>query len=640
MTDMNDYNVNGNPVSPSQGDAGSQHSASEQQSYSQSAYGQNGYTQGGYYSQPGYYNQNGYTYGQPTYGQAYNQTYSQTYGQASDQQKYSQQAYDQQIGFQSNMQTPSDGSGKQPSDKKDAKAEKKASKKKRHLTFWNGVAATAVVCAIGLGGVALWDAFADDTTTDDSTTTEETTTEETTDDSTTTDESTEESTDEDSTDEIVLGATETTEIEVDDTETELAVAVAAKCLPSVCNIDVYVSESSYYSDYYEYYFGYDYDSEDSDSDDLTLSSLGSGVVLTEDGYILTNYHVIEGAEALEVTVDGETYEAEVIGYDSSSDIAVIKAVDASGLTPIEIGDSDDLQVGEWVMSIGSPFGLEQSVATGIVSAIDRSEILESETEEGEYTIYPNMIQTDAAINPGNSGGALVNSDGQLIGINTLITSYSGSYSGVGFAIPVNYAISIAEQIIAGETPTHAQLGVSLMSLTSSIAERYGLDVDEGAYVTAVYSDTGAADAGIQEGDVIIAFDGEDVESATDLMIYVRTKDPGDTVTITLVRDGETMDVEVTLGSDEEDETEEEESTDELSDDSESDSDSDDSDMLDRLFDNDDSSDGYGDGYGNGMNDGYGYGYDFGMSSDADSDDDSSSGDTVDCEEDDETVYAA
>ena len=160
------------------------------------------------------------------------------------------------------------------------------------------------------------------------------------------------------------------------------------------------------------------------------------------------------------------YDADVVGADPSSDVAVIKARDASGLTAIEIGDSDDLVIGEWVMTIGSPFGLEQSVATGIVSATSRSQIMDSGTDmygqsTGEATIYPNMIQTDAAINPGNSGGALVDADGKLIGINTLITSYSGNYSGVGFAIPVNYAVNLAQQIIDGKTPTHAQLGVSL-----------------------------------------------------------------------------------------------------------------------------------------------------------------------------------
>ena len=168
--------------------------------------------------------------------------------------------------------------------------------------------------------------------------------------------------------------------------------------------------------------------------------------MTEDGYLITNNHVVDGGSAYKVTIAGNTYDAELVGTDPSSDVAVLKAKDASGLTPMEIGDSDNLTVGEWVMTLGAPFGLEQSVATGIVSATSRSQIMDASESmqsggSGETTIYPNMIQTDAAINPGNSGGALVDDEGKLIGINTLITSYSGNYSGVGFAIPVNYAVN-------------------------------------------------------------------------------------------------------------------------------------------------------------------------------------------------------
>lgn len=340
-----------------------------------------------------------------------------------------------------------------------------------------------------------------------------------------------------------------------DKDLTLAESVAEKCLPSVAAIDVYTSQSSLSSMY-----GFGYGSGSSGSDTLTQSSLGSGVVLTEDGYVLTNYHVIEDGEAFKVTIGGEQYDADVVGSDPSSDIAVIKAREASGLTAMEIGNSDDLIIGEWVMTLGSPFGLEQSVATGIVSATSRSQIMDSSTDmygqsTGETTIYPNMIQTDAAINPGNSGGALVDADGKLIGINTLITSYSGNYSGVGFAIPVNYAINLAQQIIDGKTPTHAQLGVSLSTVSAQTAQRYGLAVDSGAYVAAVSAGSGAAEAGIQEGDIITAFDGEPVESASDLMLDVRSKNPGDKVTLTVNRDGETSDVEVTLGSDESSEAE-------------------------------------------------------------------------------------
>ena len=282
------------------------------------------------------------------------------------------------------------------------------------------------------------------------------------------------------------------------------------------------------------------------------------MVLSSDGYIVTNYHVIEGADALKVTIEGEEYDADIIGSDPSSDIAVIKAKNASGLTAMELGDSDDLTVGEWVMSIGSPFGLEQSVATGIVSATNRSQIMDNSSDSYQYgqqqsnttTVYTNMIQTDAAINPGNSGGALVDKDGKLIGINTLITSYSGNYSGVGFAIPVNYAVNLAQQIIEGKTPTHAQLGVSLSTINAQTAQRYGFSVDEGAYIAAVSSGSGADSAGLKVGDIVTAFDGKKVSSASDLMLAVRSKNPGDTATVTINRDGQSQDVQVTLGSDE------------------------------------------------------------------------------------------
>ncbi len=367
---------------------------------------------------------------------------------------------------------------------------------------------------------------------------------------------------------VTLGATTNTQITAQDSDDSLAETVASKALPSVAAIDVYTEDTS------STLFGYGYgsNSSSSSSSSLTESSLGSGVVLSEDGYIITNNHVIEGAAALKVTVGGEEYDADVVGTDESSDIAVVKLRDASGLTPIELGDSDNLTTGEWVMSIGSPFGLEQSVATGIVSATSRSQIMSnsssssgsdgygygygygngssSSSSSSGYTIYPNLIQTDAAINPGNSGGALVDKNGKLIGINTLITSYSGNYSGVGFAIPVNYAVNIAQQIIEGKTPTHAQLGVTLSTVNSQNAKRYGLSVDSGAYVTGVSSNSGAATAGLQSGDIITKFEGNKVESASDLMLDVRSKNPGDTVTVEVNRDGQTMTMQVTLGSDE------------------------------------------------------------------------------------------
>ena len=243
-----------------------------------------------------------------------------------------------------------------------------------------------------------------------------------------------------------------------------------------------------------------------------------------------------------------SYVAEIVGADESSDLAVIKLTDASSidLTPIEIGNSDDISVGEWVMAIGSPFGNEQSVSTGIVSALYRSTAMQS---SNGTTIYANMIQADAAINPGNSGGALVNDKGELIGINSIIESYSGSSSGVGFAIPINYAMQIANQIIAGETPAHPYLGVSVSSVNAFTARRENLSVSEGALVSQVNEGTPAADAGLQVNDIITAVDGDAVTSADGLIIALREHAVGDTVTLTVVRGSDTMEVDVTLGSD-------------------------------------------------------------------------------------------
>ena len=255
----------------------------------------------------------------------------------------------------------------------------------------------------------------------------------------------------------VIGSTGGTQIEQVEEADNLAEAVANKCLPSVCSVDVYGTSSSSYSS----------------SSSLQQTATGSGVVISKDGYIITNQHVIDGAQAVKVNINGQSYDADIVGQDSSSDIAVVRARGVDGLTPIEFADSDKIKVGEWVMSIGNPFGLEQSVATGIVSATSRSQVVSSSDSSGETKVYPNLIQTDAAINPGNSGGALVDKNGQLIGINALIQSSSGNYSGVGFAIPVNYAVDLARQIIDGKTPSHAFLGITMTNVSSDNAEQYG-----------------------------------------------------------------------------------------------------------------------------------------------------------------------
>lgn len=313
----------------------------------------------------------------------------------------------------------------------------------------------------------------------------------------------------------------TINITSNDTSASTAEAVAAKAMPSVVSVNVTTDSGQ---------------------------GLGSGVILDTDGDIITNYHVIDGATSVSVTIDGKSYEASVVGSDSSSDLAVIKAdLNGDSVTPIEVGDSSQLNVGSWVMTIGSPFGLDQSVSEGIVSALYRNELLQSSSGD---TIYTNLIQVDAAINPGNSGGALVNDQGQLVGISTLYSSSTESFAGIGFAIPGNYAVQIANKIISGQEVTHAYIGLSMQTVNAQNARSNGLSVNQGAYVAEVVSGSPADEAGIEKGDIIVAMDGEEITSADGMVLAVRSHDIGDTVTVTVVRGNETKDLTVTLGSDE------------------------------------------------------------------------------------------
>ena len=287
---------------------------------------------------------------------------------------------------------------------------------------------------------------------------------------------------------------------------------------------------------------------------------GSGVIIDEAGHVLTNNHVVAGADQLTVTLsDGRTFDAEVRGTDPSTDLAVITiSGNPTGLTPVAIGDSDALDVGDPVMAVGNPLGLAGTVTTGIVSALNRpvTTAAEGEGQGGQFgqgqsePVVTNAIQTSAAINPGNSGGALVNAGGQLVGINSSIASLgssSGGQSGnigIGFAIPVNEATSIAEQLIATGSATHAYLGVTPQDGQASD----GSARIAGAEVTSVGEGTPAAQAGLREGDVVTEVDGERVESALSLVGHIREKSAGDEVTLTVLRDGSSIEVEATLAA--------------------------------------------------------------------------------------------
>ena len=275
---------------------------------------------------------------------------------------------------------------------------------------------------------------------------------------------------------------------------------------------------------------------------------GSGVIIRSDGYILTNYHVVEGADGVTVTIGVEDLPAEVVASDPSSDLAVLK-VDRADLPAVEIGSSADLAVGQPVVAIGSPFGLDQSVTTGIISALGRTSF--SESAQAALTAYTSLIQTDAAINPGNSGGALTDAEGRLIGINTLIqtgSEYANQSAGVGFAIPIDYAIAVANELISTGRVVHPYLGISTMTINPAMAARYGLPVDAGAIVDSVAPGSPGEEAGIQVGDIIVRVGDAEIAGVGDVFVAIRSHDVGDELEVEIVRGEEKQVLTVTLGS--------------------------------------------------------------------------------------------
>lgn len=272
--------------------------------------------------------------------------------------------------------------------------------------------------------------------------------------------------------------------------------------------------------------------------------LGSGVIVSQDGYILTNAHVVEDADEITVGLsNGEEYDGEVVGTDSRTDVAVVK-IDATGLSSLSFGNSDEARVGEIVLAIGSPLGqdLAHSVSMGIISAKGRAIGI---IEQGAG--YENFIQTDAAINPGNSGGAMVNMDGQLIGINTAIASRSGGNDGIGFAVPANLAKSVMESLIKTGKVTRAYLGIYGTDIDRTMARGLGLDEAQGIIVGSVQPETPAAEAGLREGDVIKTLNGKRIENYAKFRTTIATSNPGTEVTLEIVRNGESQTLEVTLG---------------------------------------------------------------------------------------------
>ncbi|MEW5995364.1 MAG: trypsin-like peptidase domain-containing protein, partial [Candidatus Zixiibacteriota bacterium] len=268
------------------------------------------------------------------------------------------------------------------------------------------------------------------------------------------------------------------------------------------------------------------------------TSSGSGFFFREDGYILTNNHVIQNAQKVTVrTASGYDYEAEVVGTDPETDLAVLKVDPEEEITVIPFGNSDRLKVGDWAVAIGNPFpqqGLERTVTVGVVSAIGRSNLYFGR-ETPHYQYY---IQTDASINPGNSGGPLLNLRGECIGVNAAISTPTGASVGIGFAIPINLARAIVPDLIAYGKPKRGWLGIGLSPVTVRDAKRQGLPAVKGVKIDSVFQQSPAERAGLQQGDIVVGFNGQEVESPSQLSVLVSTVDAGEVVPIEVIRDGE------------------------------------------------------------------------------------------------------
>jgi serine protease Do len=322
--------------------------------------------------------------------------------------------------------------------------------------------------------------------------------------------------------------------------------IAAAVSPSVVNVSTTrnVAEQRLpFNDLHDHpffrkFFGQPY-SPDDEHNTYKTSSLGSGVIVSSNGHILTNNHVIENAEKITITLhDKRTFDADLVGTDPKTDLALLK-IDALNLPALAFNEESDLQVGEIVVAVGIPFGLSHTVTMGIVSAVGRSNI--------GIVDYEDFIQTDAAINPGNSGGALVNSGGELIGINTAIFSTSGGNMGVGFAIPVKMAKGVMDSLLEHGKVVRGWLGVNIQAVTPELMEYFDLERKNGALISEVADKSPAAKAGLQQGDIVVVFNETKIDDPTDLKNIAAATAPGSTVNITVIRGGDRKNLEVTLG---------------------------------------------------------------------------------------------
>lgn len=321
---------------------------------------------------------------------------------------------------------------------------------------------------------------------------------------------------------------------------------AEKVTPAVVHIRSTQSQArtpdTRYFDPFREFFGPDF----SPRGQMPSQSTGSGVIINENGYIVTNNHVVQNADLVDVTLyDNRTFKAEVIGTDPDTDIALIK-IEQKGLPYLSFVDSDNSKVGEWVLAVGNPFNLNSTVTAGIISAKGRNiNILSRNSEQGS-TAIESFIQTDAAINPGNSGGALVNLQGGLLGINTAIASPTGAYSGYGFAVPSNIVSKIVEDILKYGAVQRGWLGVSIGNVTHELVNEHDLQITEGAFVSDFAEKSAAKEAGIQKGDVIVKIDDAPIKTSSAVIEHIGRHRPGDKINITVNRKGKEITYPVTL----------------------------------------------------------------------------------------------
>lgn len=315
-------------------------------------------------------------------------------------------------------------------------------------------------------------------------------------------------------------------------------AAAEKCIDGVVHVKTkYVQENQGYDNpFFQYFFGLP------EMQQQPSQASGSGVIISKEGYIVTNNHVIENSTSIEVVLnDRRSYEARLIGTDPATDIALLK-IEADSLTVIPIGNSDNLKIGEWVLAIGNPFNLTSTITAGIVSAKARNiNILDHKAGAIE-----SFIQTDAAVNPGNSGGALINTNGQLVGINTAIASQTGSFTGYAFAVPVSIVQKVVADLMEYGAVQRALLGIRISDLTPEIAKENNLAKINGVYIESVLEASSADDAGLKKGDIIISVDGKNTNTVAQLQEQVNRFRPGDKTEVSFVRDGKIQNTTITF----------------------------------------------------------------------------------------------